>query len=98
MMKAGIFFTGSGPILILTSYDSLTNSELINKLGSKGIKKFIAYEIPVELARQKYGSHYNSTMSDLKQQDDLRVMDYDGHHIFLQFSLKELGQPVFYEP
>lgn len=97
-MKAGIFFTGSGPILILTSYNSLTDPQLVKKLGSKGIKKFIAYEITVALAQQKYGSHYQATMSDLKQQDDLRVLDYDGHHIFLEFSLKELGQPVFYEP
>ncbi len=97
-MKAGIFFTGSGPILILTSYDLLTSSNLIQKLRSKGIKKFIAYEIPIELVKEKYGAHYDATMSDLKQEDDLRVLDYDGHHIFLEFSLKELGQPVFYEP
>ena len=97
-MKAGIYFTGSGPILILTSYDSLTSPDLIQKLKSKGIKKFIAYEIPMDLVRNKYGSHYEATMSDLKQEDDLRVLDYDGHHIFLEFSLKELGQPTYYEP
>jgi hypothetical protein len=97
-MKASIFFTGSGPILILTSYDSLINPELIQKLRSKGIKKFIAYEIPVDLAKKKYGSHYEATMSDLKQEDDLRVLDYDGHHIFLEFSLKELGQTTVFEP
>jgi hypothetical protein len=97
-MNAGIFFTGSGPILILTSFDSLTNPELLHKLGSKGIKKFIAYEIPVALTQQKYGSHYNAIMSDLKQEDDLRVLDYDGHHIFLEFSFKELGRPIYHEP
>jgi hypothetical protein len=97
-MNAGIYFTGSGPILILTSYDSLTNPDLIQKLRSKGIKKFIAYEVPVDLAKKKYGSHYEATMSDLKQEDDLSVLDYDGHHIFLQFSLIELGQATVYEP
>ncbi|OAD20650.1 cytoplasmic protein, partial [Candidatus Thiomargarita nelsonii] len=40
-MKAGIFFTGSGPILVLTSYDSLTDPHLVKKLTTKGIKKFI---------------------------------------------------------
>ncbi len=39
-MKAGIFFTGSGPILLLTSYDSFTDPELVKKLEVKGIKKF----------------------------------------------------------
>jgi len=97
-MKAGIFFTGSGPILILTSYDSLTSPDLVTKLSAKGIKKFIAYEVTEEGAREKYGTHYDTTMRDIKQEDDLRVLDYDGHHIYSEFSFKELGHPVFYEP
>jgi hypothetical protein len=96
-MKAGILFTGSGPILILTSYDSFTNLNLVKKLSSKGIKKFIAFEVPEEMARRKYGSHYDITLDDIKQEDDLRVLDYDGHHIYSEFSLKELGEPIFYE-
>ncbi len=35
-MKAGIYFTGSGPVLILTSYDSLTDPKLVAKAGGKG--------------------------------------------------------------
>jgi len=97
-MKAGIFFTGSGPILVLTSYDSLSEPRLVERFQAKGIKKFVAYEVPVETVKQKYGSHYDVVMSDLKQEDDLRVMDYDGHHVFYSFSLKELGQPIYYEP
>jgi len=30
-MKAGIFFTGTGPILILTSYESLDDPNLVEK-------------------------------------------------------------------
>ena len=96
-MKAGILFTGSGPILVLTSYDSLLDKNLVEKFRVKGIKKYIAYEVPVETVREKYGIHYNVVMSDLKQEDDLRVMDYDGHHIFNCFSLRTLGEPVYYE-
>ena len=96
-MKAGIFFTGSGPILLLTSYDSLSEPSFVEKLKAKGIKKFIAYEVPVEVVQQKYGNHYNVVMSDLKQQDDLRVMDYDGHHVFYSFSVRELGEPIYHE-
>ncbi len=96
-MKAGIFFTGSGPVVIVTSYDSFLNPNLVKKLSSKGIKKFIAYNIPVEMAKEKYGHHYDAVMEDLKQEDDLRVLDYDGHHIFLKFSFKELGEPVLFE-
>lgn len=97
-MKAGIFFTGSGPILLLTSYESLTDSNLVHKLATKGIKKFIAYEVPMDMAKEKYGRHYNVIMGDLHQQDDLRVLDYDGHHVFYNFDLGQLGNPVYYEP
>jgi hypothetical protein len=97
-MKAGIYFTGSGPILILTSYDSLVSPELVKKLSGKGIKKFIAYEVSVESLKQKYGKHYEAVLDDIKQEDDLRVVDYDGHHVYNEFSLKELGRPIFHEP
>ena len=96
-MKAGIFFTGTGPILILTTYTSLDDPKLVDKLTQKGIKKYIAYEVPEELVKERYGKHFNVILGDLKQSDDLRVLDYDGHHVFYNFSLSEIGQPVFYE-
>lgn len=96
-MKAGIFFTGSGPILLLTSYESFADPKLIEKLAAKGVKKYIAYEVPVDLAKQKYGKHYTVIMGDLHQEDDLRILDYDGHHVFLNFSLRDLGEPVYHE-
>ena len=96
-MKAGIFFTGTGPILILTTYSSLDDPKLVDKLTQKGIKKYIAYEVSEELVKERYGKHFNVIMGDLKQSDDLRVLDYDGHHVFYNFSMDEIGQPVFYE-
>ena len=96
-MKAGIFFTGTGPILILTTYESLEDPKLRDKLRQKGIKKYIAYEVSKELVKQRYGKHYNVILGDLKQSDDLRVLDYDGHHVFYNFSLNEIGQPVYHE-
>lgn len=97
-MKAGIFFTGSGPILVLTSYTSFTDHHLIKKLSIKGIKKFIAFKVDIDNVRKKYGTHFDIVLEDIKQEDDLRVLDYDGHHIFDEFSMKELGEPIFYEP
>jgi hypothetical protein len=97
-MKAGIFFTGSGPILILTSYDTLSNPDLIKKLSMKGIQKFIAYEVPDELVKEKYGQHFNVIMGDLYQTDDLRILDYDGHNVFRNFSFTNLGRPIYQEP
>ncbi|MBI9060868.1 MAG: hypothetical protein JEZ14_02690 [Marinilabiliaceae bacterium] len=96
-MNAGIFFTGTGPILILTSYDSLTNPDFVTKLSVKGIKKFIAFEVSEAVIKEKYGQHFKLVMGDLYQTDDIRILDYDGHRVFYNFSLKELGDPIYYE-
>jgi len=96
-MKAGICFTGTGPILVLTTYFSFADSELLKKFDAKGIKKFIAYEVPLDMVKEKYGAHYNVIMGDLKQESDLRVLDYDGHHIFCLFSLHKLSEPIIHD-
>ena len=96
-MKAGIFFTGTGPILILTTYGELNDPTLVAKLGQKGIKKFIAYEVAESLVREKYGQQFNIIMGDLKQSDDLRVLDYDGHHVFYNFSFGQMSDPIYRE-
>jgi hypothetical protein len=97
-MKAGIIFTGSGPILVLTSYDSFTDPKFVEKLAAKGIKKYMGYEVPLDICQKRYGEHYPVVLGDLRQSNDLRVLDYDGHHIFLTFSFKEFGQQFTFEP
>ena len=96
-MKAGIFFTGTGPILILTTYEAMNDPNLVDKLGTKGIKKFIGFEVPEHVVKEKYGKHFDVIMGDLKQTDDLRVLDYDGHHVFYNFTFNDMGDPVYYE-
>ena len=96
-MKAAILFTGTGPILILTSYNTLDDPNLVEKLANKGIKKFVAYEVPEDLVKEKYGMHYKVILGDLKQSDDLRVLDYDGHHVFNTFSLKKFGKAYVHD-
>lgn len=97
-MKAGVIFTGTGPILILTSYQSFTDKKFVEKLNAKGIQKFIAYELPFDKVKQKYGTYFSVVMGDLNETDDLRVLDYNGHHIFLNFSFADMGTPTQYEP
>jgi hypothetical protein len=38
-MKAGLIFTGTGPILILTTYESFNDPKLVAKFNTKGMKK-----------------------------------------------------------
>ncbi len=96
-MKAGLIFTGSGPILVLTTYESLEAPEFIQRLAARGIPKFIAHEVSVEQVKKRYGARFSIILGDLSQSDDLRVMDIDGHHVFNSFSFEELG-PAIYHP
>jgi hypothetical protein len=96
-MKAGIIFTGSGPLVILTSYESFTDPDLVEKLKAKGVKKYLGFEVPIDLCKQRYGDHFPVVLQDLRQTDDLRVLDFDGHHIFLTFSFSEFGDGFRYE-
>jgi len=95
---AGIIFTGTGPILILTTYASLDDPLFAEKLTEKGIKKYIAYELPLEVVRQQYGAHYTAIVNDVKQTNDLRVLDYNGHNVFYNFAMSDLGDPIHGNP
>src|SRR5437868_11282653 len=72
-MKSHLLLTASGPLLILTSHESLRDPNLLEKLKHKGIGKFVAFEVPVSLARERYGGHFQAVESDLHETDDLRV-------------------------
>jgi hypothetical protein len=96
-MKVALLFTGGGPLVILTSHESLTAPALLEKLKAKGIDKFIAYEVPTALAEERYGGHFRVVLRDLHETDDLRVLDFNGDRAFRLFSLKEFGEPIRYE-
>ena len=96
-MKIALLFTGSGPLVIATSHDSLTDPVFLEKLRAKGIEKFIAYELRPDLARERYGGHYDVVMKDLHETDDLRVLDFNGERAFRLFHLRELGSPTMFE-
>jgi hypothetical protein len=96
-MKIALLFTGSGPLVIATSHSSLLDPGLLKKLHAKGIEKFIAYELPPDLAQERYAGHFDVVMKDLHESDDLRVLDFNGERAFRLFHMKELGSPVMFE-
>ncbi len=96
-MQALMLFGGSGPLVVLTSHESATDPALLEKLKAKGLDKFIAYQIPVDLARERYGGHFEVVLRDLHESDDLRVLDFNGERAFRLFRLAELGSPIIYE-
>jgi len=97
-MKACMLMTGSGPIVVLTRHASIWDAALIEKLADKRIKEFIAYEIPIDLAEQRYGTHFSVVRGGLRETDDLRVLDEDGDRALNLFRFDELGPPAAYEP
>ncbi len=62
-MKAVMLFTGSGPVVILTSHDSVTDPALLEKLKAKGIERFLAYYLPLDVAKKRYGGHFQTVLS-----------------------------------
>ena len=96
-MNAFLLMAGSGPLLILTSHRSIEDKSLLDKLLAKGIDKFISYPVPDELARERYGGHYQVVVNDLHETDDLRVLDYNGERAFRLFRFDELGKPHTHE-
>lgn len=96
-MKAGMIISGSGVLIYLTSHEKFMDDNIIKKFESKGIDKFIAYELPVEEAKNRYGGHFDIVVQDLRETDDLRILDYEGCRAFKMFSFKEMGKPIYHE-
>lgn len=92
-----MLFTGSGPIVIASCFESLLDPKLLEKLSEKGIEKFIAFELPEKLVRDRYGSHFHVVCEDLTETDELRVLDYDGDRVLSLFDFAEFGPPIFHE-
>ncbi len=95
--RAYLLFTGTGPILVLSSYPRLTDERLVAKLRYKGIDKFIAYEVALAAVEGRYQHAYPSVAADLATSEDIRVLDFNGHQIMANFSLAELGEPIKFE-
>ena len=89
-----LMFTGSGPILVLSSYRKLTDEGLVEKLRYKGIDKFFAYEVDPAAVEARYPESYGRALEDLEGVEDVRVIDFNGHQIMANFSLEELGDPI----
>jgi len=92
--RAYLIFTGSGPILVLSSYPELTDERLLEKLRYKGIDKFMAYQVDLAAVEERYPESYPSVVRDLGEVEDLRVIDFNGHQIMANFSLDALGEPI----
>jgi len=60
-------------------------------LPNKGVNTFLAVEVSVEFCKKKYGQQYNMIINGVKQEDDLRVLDYKGFNVFYNFPFSTWG-------
>jgi hypothetical protein len=97
-MKAAVIFTGTGPTLVLTSLASLDDPAFAAGFAAKGVTKFFACEVPLDEVRSWYGPRFDSVLEDADQDDELRILDIDGQHIFCHLRLASLGPVVRFEP
>lgn len=95
-MRCYLIFTGTGPILAISTYPKLTDERLVQKLRYKGIDKFMAYQVDVDVVKDRYGRGFEDIAADLDGREDLRVLDFNGHQIMANFSLDSLGDPIKY--
>lgn len=84
-------------MVILTSADYATKPDLLRELRAKGIEKFIAYDIPIEMAQERYGHHFEAVAHDIHERDELRILDFNGQRAFSLFKFSDLGPPTRYE-
>src|SRR4029434_1368621 len=93
-MKSLLLLTASGPLLILTSHESLRDQKLLEALKHHGLAQFGAFECLLSLARERYGGHFHAVESNLHETDDLRILDFNGQRVFQLFRFDELGAPT----
>jgi len=93
-MRSFLILTENRPILVMTSNSCITGKALQEALGRKGIEKFIAYDVPVDRLHEFYGLPFEVNAADIERGQDLRVLDFDGPHIFDRVPFSELGEGI----
>jgi len=96
-MRSFLLLTETGPVLLLTKCSSITEEPVVERLNGRGIEKFIAFEVPVSRVHELYGVPFEVVAADIDLGREMRILDYNGPHIFSSFDFNDLGTPVHYE-
>ena len=83
-MNSFLLMTGSGPLVILTSHAAIEDDKLLDKLLVKGIDKFIAYEVPYDLAKKRYANHFKVVANDLHDAQRHALLKKHGYELPIQ--------------
>jgi hypothetical protein len=93
-MTALLVFTEKQPILVMASKMAITNGRLEEHLKNRGIETFIAHEVPLDALRQEYGMAFERVEGDIRNGEEMRVLDSKGSHVFARVRFADLGQRI----
>jgi hypothetical protein len=84
-------------MLMLTRCGAVNETTLVEHLGHKGVDKYIAFEVPLDKVHKMYGVPFEIVAADIEHGNDMRILDYNGAHIFSSLDFSELGAPTMVE-
>ncbi len=96
-MKAYFLWTVSGPQMILTSFDLNKDANGLTWIANEGITKFMAYEVSIDLVKERYGERFEVVAKDPNQTDKLRFLDTEGRRVLNSIHFAELGTQINHE-
>lgn len=97
-MTALLVFVECEPFIVMTSRAAVDDGRLAEVLTRRGFPKFIAHEVPLEKLRLRYGVPFEVIEADVREGNDVRVLDFNGNHIFEKLSLTDLGECIRHDP
>jgi len=64
---------------------------------NENLRSFPFDKLPkaMEEAEKEYGQRLKMILNNLYQINDLRVLDYNSHHIFKKFTFPDMGPPYY---
>jgi hypothetical protein len=96
-MKAFLVFGEGEPVLIMSSRAAADDGRLVGGLTDRGFSKFIAYEVPLDRLRERYGVPFEVIEHDVRHGKEVRVLDYKGSHVLNNVRFAELGSCICHE-
>lgn len=95
-MRCFVVIYGAGAMLVLSTFKSSTHPILVQRLKGSDIHRIVLMEVPVDLARERYGENFERVRT-LLGPEEFKVLDFNGSSVFKKFSFSEMGQPLMVE-
>ncbi len=95
-MRCFVVIYGAGAMLAVSTYKSSTHPDLVSRLKGSDISKIILMEVPLELAKSRYGELFGAVTKRLGP-DEFKILDFNGASVFNKFGFAEMGSPMMVE-